>query len=41
VSGVSKNVTLENGVQVAVPGFIKEGDKIAVNPENGEYIERV
>ncbi|MGI8586347.1 MAG: elongation factor P [Chloroflexia bacterium] len=41
VSGVNKSVELENGVSVSVPGFIKEGDKIAVNPENGEYIERV
>jgi elongation factor P len=41
VSGVNKSVTLDNGVTVSVPGFIKEGDRIAVNPENGEYIERV
>ncbi len=41
VSGVNKNVELENGVTVSAPGFIKEGDRIAVNPENGEYIERV
>jgi elongation factor P len=41
VSGVNKNVVLENGVNVSVPGFIKEGDRIAVNPENGDYIERV
>jgi elongation factor P len=41
VSGVNKSVELENGVSVSVPGFIKEGDKIAINPENGEYIERV
>jgi elongation factor P len=41
VSGVNKSVVLDNGVSVSVPGFIKEGDKIAVNPENGEYIERV
>jgi elongation factor P len=41
VAGVNKSVVLDNGVSVSVPGFIKEGDKIAVNPETGEYIERV
>ena len=38
---MNKSVTLDNGVTVPVPAFIKEGDRIAVNPENGEYIERV
>lgn len=41
VSGVLKQVTLDNGATVAVPAFIKAGDRIAINPENGEYIERV
>ena len=41
VSGVLKSVTLDNGAEVNVPAFIKEGDRIAINPENGEYIERV
>jgi len=41
VGRVLKPATLENGVEVQVPAFIKEGDKIALNPENGEYIERV
>ncbi len=41
VSGVSKSVVLDNGVTISTPGFIKEGDKVAVNPETGEYIERV
>jgi elongation factor P len=41
VSGVLKQVTTDNGATVAVPAFIKQGDRIAVNPENGEYIERV
>jgi hypothetical protein len=26
---------------VQAPAFIKEGDRIKVNPETGEYIERV
>ena len=41
VSGVLKSVTLDNGVEVQAPAFIRQGDRIAVNPENGEYIERV
>ncbi len=38
---VLKPATLENGVEVQVPAFIKEGDKVALNPESGEYLERV
>jgi elongation factor P len=41
VGRVLKPATLENGVEVAVPAFIKEGDKIALNPDSGEYLERV
>jgi elongation factor P len=41
VGRVLKPATLENGVEVQVPAFIKEGDKVALNPENGEYLERV
>ena len=41
VSGVLKTVTLDNGAEVPAPAFIKQGDRIAVNPETGEYIERV
>ncbi|MFP4302105.1 MAG: elongation factor P [Alkalispirochaetaceae bacterium] len=40
-TGVTKTVTVETGVQVKVPIFIKEGDKILVNTESGEYVERV
>src|SRR5215212_9443386 len=38
VSGVLKTVTVDNGVDVQAPAFTREGDKIAVNPETGEYI---
>lgn len=41
VQGVSKSVTVDTGATVMVPGFVKEGDRIAVNPETGDYIERV
>lgn len=36
-----KTVILETGVSVSVPQFIKAGDKIMVNTETGEYVERV
>ncbi len=39
--GGSKQVTLENGITVNTPLFIKEGDEIRVNTETGEYAERV
>lgn len=38
--GGTKQVTLETGAQLAVPLFIKEGDKVRVNTESGEYVER-
>lgn len=40
VMGAKKMVTVETGVSVAVPLFIKKGDLIAVDPESGEYLER-
>ena len=35
-----KPATLETGVQVMVPLFINEGDKIKVNTLSGSYLER-
>ena len=40
-TGGSKQVTIETGAKVNAPLFIKEGDKIRVNTETGEYVERV
>lgn len=37
---VTKEVTLENGLKIRVPLFIKEGDIIIINTETGEYVER-
>ncbi|MEC8678813.1 MAG: elongation factor P [Candidatus Margulisiibacteriota bacterium] len=34
-------IEVDNGMTVQAPAFIKEGDKIKVNTETGEYIERV
>ena len=39
-SGATKRVTLENGLELFVPLFVKEGDTIVVNTEKGEYAER-
>jgi elongation factor P len=40
-NGGGKVVTLENGVKMNVPFFLEAGDKIRVNTETGEYVERV
>lgn len=41
VSGAKKPAKVETGVTVMVPLFVKVGDLITVNPETGEYGERV
>ena len=41
VSGATKPVTTETGLVVRVPLFIKQDEKILVNTETNEYIERV
>jgi elongation factor P len=41
VSGATKVVTVQTGLKVKVPLFIKQGDKILVNSESREYVERV
>ncbi len=39
-AGGGKMVTLETGARVVVPLFISVGDKLIINTENGEYVER-
>ncbi len=39
--GGNKLITLETGVTVTAPMFVKEGDVVRVNTETGEYAERV
>jgi len=39
-SGGDKKVTLETGYVVTVPLFISEGDKVRVNTDTGQYVER-
>ncbi len=36
-----KPATLDNGVKITVPQFIKQGDRIIVNTETLEYIEKL
>lgn len=40
-SGGSKPATLESGYTLQVPFFINIGDKIRINTDSGEYVERV
>jgi len=40
-TGVTKRVTVETGVEVDVPIFVNEGDKIRVDTRTGAYITRV
>lgn len=40
-SGALKVVTLENGIELKVPLFVNQGDKVRVDTRNGEYVERV
>lgn len=39
-SSIQKEATLETGIQVRVPAFIKTGDVISVSTEDGSYRER-
>ena len=36
-----KSATVETGVEIKVPMFVNEGDKIKVDTRTGAYIERV
>jgi len=40
-TNATKPATVESGAKVRVPLFINEGDKIKINTETGEYLERV
>ncbi|MFH1171054.1 MAG: elongation factor P [bacterium] len=37
---VLKDATIETGYTLKVPLFVKQGEKIVVNTETGEYVER-
>jgi elongation factor P len=38
--GTTKSATLETGLQVRVPLFIKEGEIVRVNTQTGEFLSR-
>jgi len=38
--GATKKVTLETGLVIEAPLFIKKGEKVKVSPETGKYVER-
>jgi elongation factor P len=40
-SAITKEATLETGINVKVPAFIKQGDLISVDTSTGAYRERV
>lgn len=40
-TAITKNATLETGITVKVPAFIKQGDVISVDTSTGAYRERV
>ena len=39
-SGGDKMVTLETGLQVTTPLFVKEGDSLIINTDKGTYVSR-
>ena len=41
VSNMVKPATLETGIEVNVPLFVKEGDQVRIDTRTGEYLERL
>lgn len=40
-TAITKNATLETGISVKVPAFIKQGDMISIDTATGAYRERI
>ncbi len=40
MTNIQKTVTLETGLEIKVPLFVKEGDYIKVDTRTGLYLER-
>src|SRR5262249_17241920 len=38
--GTTKSATLETGLQVRVPLFIKQGEVVRINTETGQFVSR-
>ncbi len=41
MSGATKLVKVETGIEVQVPLFVEQGDRIKVDTRTGEYLTRV
>ncbi len=41
VSNVEKPATLETGIVIRVPLFVKEGDRLKIDTRTGTYVERI
>ena len=39
-TAMTKPAKLDNGVTVQVPAFVKQGDRVRVDPREGKYLER-
>ena len=40
VTNIQKSAKMETGLEIKVPLFVKEGDKLKIDTRTGEYIER-
>jgi elongation factor P len=40
VTNITKPAKLQTGLEVKVPPFVKEGDRVKVDTRTGEYLER-
>lgn len=40
-SSIQKDATLETGIAVKVPAFIKKGDLVSIDTDSGQYRERI
>jgi elongation factor P len=40
-SNITKAAKVDGNVEIQVPAFVDTGDKVKVNTQSGEYIERV
>ena len=40
-TSATKQIVLENGMEINAPLFIKDSDSIVINTDTGEYVERV
>jgi elongation factor P len=40
-TNVTKPATLETGLEIRVPGYIKDGEQVKIDTRTGEFLERV